>query len=238
MRTIAAIAMCLGMTACVADSAQEDFQFGQSKPVGDGKADSQCGAESCDGSLCGYDCTTQGAQCTESCASADGRAGSFVAASVSGSASGSFDSRTNPYAPLLALDNVLVYGCELWDYSDQTHDGLEIQFEELIHSSFAVDPNDPTKTGRDFSLYAGNFTGPGSYRAQAQYRSTSESASFASKDGCSLDVAGDAMHGITGSFDCTLPSQAGGSVSVKGTFSCAENAMRPIFSKWAAAPQH
>lgn len=237
MRSIAAIALCLGMTACVADSAEEDFQFGQSKPVADGKADSQCGAESCDGLLCGFDCTTRGSQCTESCASADGRAASFVAASFSGGASGSFDSRSNPYVPLLTLDNVLVYGCELWDFSNQTQDGLEIKFEELIHASFTVNPNDPTKTGRDFSLYAGNFTGPGSYRALARFRSSSDATYFASNDGCSLDVAGDAMHGITGSFDCTLPAQAGGSVAVKGTFACAENAMRPLFSKWAAAPQ-
>lgn len=237
MRTSAAIAMCLAVTGCLAGDAEEEaFEFGQSKPSSDGKSDEAraCGAESCAPALCGYDCTEQGEQCERSCAASDGRASSFVAATVG---STSFDSRTNPYVPVFSLDNVLVYGCELWDYSSGAYDGLQIQYEELIHSSFTVNASDPTRTKHDFGLYVAPFTGPGSYRAQAQYRASHDSTQYAQKDACSLDVEADGMGGIKGRFDCTIGSQNAGSISVRGTFACAENAMSPIFSKWAAAPQ-
>lgn len=236
MKTSAAIAMCLVITGCVAGDGEEAFEFGQSRPTSEGKSDEPraCGEDSCAPVLCGYDCTTQGEQCERSCAAADGRASSFVAATVGGS---SFDSRTNPYQPVFSLDNVLVYGCELWDYSNGEYDGLQIQYEELIHSSFTVNANDPTRTKHDFALYAAPFTGPGSYRAQAQYRASHESTQYAQNDACSLDVAADETGGIKGSFDCTIKSQSAGSISVRGTFACAANAMSPIFSQWAAAPQ-
>ena len=128
----------------------------------------------------------------------------------------SFDSRNNPYAPKLALDNVLVYGCDLWDFSSQAYDGLEIRYTELIHSSFAVNKDDPTRTKTDFGLYTKGFTGPGSYRAEAHYAASNDSAGYKDDDACSLDVAVDGAGGIKGSFDCTIAAKEGsGSVSVK-----------------------
>jgi hypothetical protein len=235
MKTSAAIAMCLVITGCVADGSEEEFEFGQSIPVQSGKSDEPraCGTESCVPELCGYDCSVAGEQATKECAATDGRATSFVAGSVSGGSS--FDSRTNPYVPVFSLDNVLVYGCELWDYSDGAYDGLQVQFEELIHSAFIVDPNDPRRVGKDFGLYIDHFAGPGSYRASAHDSASSEAVRYGQKDACSTDVAVDSAGTVSGSYSCSITSN-GGSVSVQGTFSCAKNAMSPIFSKWAAAP--
>lgn len=236
MRISAAIAMCLAFTGCVSDGAEEEFEFGQSLPVQSGKSDEPraCGTESCAPDLCGYDCSVAGEQATKECADTDGRASTFVAGSISGGSS--FDSRSNPYAPVFSLDNVLVYGCELWDYSDGAYDGLQVQFEELIHSAFVVDPNDPRRVGKDFGLYIDHFVGPGSYRASAHYSSSSDATMYRQQDSCTTDVAVDSAGTVSGSYSCSITAQAGGSVSVQGTFSCAKNAMRPIFSRWAAAP--
>lgn len=239
MRITAAIAMSLAISGCVSDAAEEEFEFGQSIPVQSGKSDEPraCGTDSCIVDLCGYDCSVAGEQAKKECADTDGRPTTFVAATVSGSASGSFDSRTNPYAPVFSLDNVLVYGCNLWDYSDGAYDGLQVQFEELIHSAFVVDPNDPRRVGKDFGLYIDHFVGPGSYRASAHYSASTEATRFGQNDACSADVAVDSAGTVSGSYTCSISSEAGGSVSVKGTFGCAKNAMRPIFSTWAAAPR-
>jgi hypothetical protein len=236
MKLAAALAMSLAIAGCVSEAAEEEFEFGQSIPTQSGKSDEPraCGTESCVVDLCGYDCSVTGEQAKKECADTDGRASTFVAGSVSGG--GSFDSRSNPYAPVFSLDNVLVYGCELWDYSDGAYDGLQVQFEELIHSSFVVDPNDPRRTGKEFSFYIDHFAGPGSYRAGAHYSASSDTTRFGQNDACSTDVAVDSAGTVSGSYSCTISSPAGGSVSVSGTFGCAKNSMRPIFSRWAAAP--
>jgi hypothetical protein len=239
MRSLAAILLSLAFAGCVTGDGGEDFSFDQSTPMpngGKGDGPTACGDQTCDASLCGYDCSVAGQQAKESCASTDGRAASFVAASIGGSESGSFDSRANPYVPKLALDNVLVYGCEMWDFSGGSYDGFEVQYEELIHSSFAVNPDDPTRTLKHFGMYMKPFAGPGSYRAEAEYRSSSEATQYEHADACSVDVTVDSGGTVSGSFSCAIPASAGGSVSVQGTFGCAKNAMNPIFSAWAAAP--
>src|SRR5678816_1233878 len=193
---LTALALCLFATACVTG---EDLDFPQSKPINtDGKTDAVCGSQSCLPALCGYDCTTKGEQCTEACAASDGRASTFVAASVSGSVSSSFDSRSNPYMPVFSLDKVIVYGCAVWDYSDQSHDSLAINYEELIHASFAVDPDDPTRTKRNLTVVIPTFTGPGSYKANARFLESSEGMTFVGRELCTIDVAADAMTGLTG----------------------------------------
>lgn len=237
MKTRAAIAFCLLVTGCVSDQPEEAFEFGQSIPTNMGKSDGPqaCGDQSCEPELCGYDCSTQGEQATRACAETDGRPDTFVAATAGGSA---FDSRNNPYAPVFSLDKVLVYGCELWDFSSGTYDGLEIQYEELIHSSFIVNPNDPTRTARHFDMYIGHFVGPGSYTADAMYQASTDSTRYGQKDACSVDVAVDAKGTVSGTYSCTIEANGGGgSVAVSGSFGCAKNAMNPIFSRWAAAPQ-
>jgi hypothetical protein len=235
MKIAAAIAMSLAAFGCATDSSDEPFDFDQARPMQDGKGDAVgCGAGSCEPYLCDFDCTTAGQQCSKTCAAEDGRPNAFVAASVGGS---SFDSRNNPYVPRLALDNVLVYGCNLWDFSSQAYDGLEISYKELIHSSFTVNKDDPTRTKANFGLYTKGFTGPGSYRAEAHYEASSDAQRYAAEDACSLDVADDGAGGIKGSFDCTISADGSGSVSVKGTFACPQAAVdEPVFSAWAAAP--
>jgi hypothetical protein len=235
MKLTAAIAMSLAIAGCVSEEAAEEFEFGQSTPVQSGKSDEPraCGTESCLPELCGYDCSVAGEQATKDCAETDGRANTFVTGSAGGT---SFDSRSNPYAPVFSLDNVLIYGCEMWDYSDGAYDGFRVQFEELIHSSFTVNPNDPRKVGKDFGLYIDHFVGPGSYTADAHYSASTESTRFGQNDACSVDVAVDSAGTVSGGYSCSISSTAGGSVSVQGTFSCAKNSMRPIFSRWAAAP--
>jgi len=241
MRISAAIAMSLLAAACVADeAADEEFGFEQSVPEPmSGKSDEPraCGEESCLPELCGYDLSKQGVQATESCAAEDGRASTFVSATIGGSETGSFDSRTNPYVPRLQLDNVLVYGCELWDFSGDAYDGLEIEYQELIHSSFTVNANDPTRTKKDFKLYIKGVEGPGSYRAQAMYRAANDAALYAGNDACSVDVTVDDSGTVSGAYECTIPARmSSASVGVTGTFACGKNAMNPIFSVWAAAP--
>ena len=224
--------------ACAGGDDTDDFSplDTQSTPDPDGKSDEvrACGETSCVPRLCGYDCTATGSQCTETCAASDGRATAYVAAQVSGSYTGSFDSRTNPFDPVFALDNVLVYGCELWDFSNQTQDGLEIEFEELVHSSFVVDPSDPTRHDRRLVVYTAPFTGPGSYRGEALFTARHDAPRFYARDACAVDITTNADHTVLGTFSCTLPAGAGGSgsVTVRGEFACPVNAMTPIFSRW------
>lgn len=233
--------LCLGFlfaaaAGCASDTPDDDFSplDEQSKPNPDGKSDDAraCGTQSCVPRLCGYDCGTAGSQCAESCAADDARAQAFVTATVGGSESASFDSRTTPFDPVFALDNVLVYGCELWDFSDQSKDGLEIEFEELVHSSFVVDPNDPTRYDHKLDVYISPFTGPGSYRAEAAYTARHDAPRYYAKDGCTVDVSTDAARGVHGTFRCDLARRdVAGSVSVTGEFGCPVNAMNPIFSR-------
>jgi hypothetical protein len=221
---------------CASDPEADGFSplDEQSKPNPDGKSDEvrACGAQSCVPRLCGYDCATAGSQCTEACGAEDARAQAFVTATVSGAESTTFDSRATPFDPVFALDNVLVYGCELWDFSDGSKDGLEIQFEELVHSSFVVDPNDPTRYDRKLDVYVAPFTGPGSYRGEALYTSRHDAPRYYAKDGCAVDVSTDAAHGARGTFRCDLARRdGGGAVTVTGEFGCPVNAMNPIFSR-------
>jgi hypothetical protein len=237
MKLTAALAMSLAIAGCVSEAAEEEFEFGQGLPTQSGKSDgpSACGTDSCEPTLCGYDCSVAGEQATKSCAESDGRESTFVTGSANGS---TFDSRTNPFAPVYSLNNVLVYGCDLWDFSSGEYDGLEVRFEELIHSSFTVNPDDPTRFGKNFGLYIDHFAGPGSYRAEASYQASNEAARYGAGDACTVDVAVDAAGTVSGSYDCSIAAQAGGSgsVAVKGTFGCAKNSMDPIFSAWAASP--
>jgi hypothetical protein len=237
MKIRAAIAFSLLITGCVSDQPEEEFEFGQSIPTNMGKSDGpqSCGAGSCLPELCGYNASVAGEQATKECATTDGRPDTFVTGSTGGS---TFDSRTNPYAPVFSLDKVLVYGCDLWDFSSGAYDGLEIQYEELIHSSFVVNTNDPTRTARHFDMYIGHFAGPGSYKADAMYQASSDSTRYGQNEACTVDVSVDANATVSGTYSCTIAAASGGgSVSVSGSFGCAKNAMDPIFSRWATAPQ-
>jgi hypothetical protein len=127
-------------------------------PTNGGKTDGtpiQCGASQCDAALCGWDCSTAGQACAKTCTT-DGRANAFVTATASGAESTTIDSRATPYMPVWSLDNVLIYGCELWAFQDGKQ-GLEIELTELIHDPFVVDPNDPARYQRKLDIYADAF---------------------------------------------------------------------------------
>jgi hypothetical protein len=225
----------LAVVACASDG-EDDFSPLDERPAppsDDSKSDEPraCGTESCAPRLCGYDCTVAGSQCERGCAAADGRAATYVQTTFSGAHSSTLDTRQTPFEPVFSLDNVLIYGCNLWDFSNQQYDGLEIEVEELVHSSFVVNPSDPTRHDRRFVTYIKGFTGPGSYRGEALFLARHDAQRFSGADVCSIDVAASATGGIEGTFDCTIPAKDGSSASVgvRGEFACAANAMLPIF---------
>jgi hypothetical protein len=225
------LAIAFFASAC-ASSATGDggFQPGgiPQPPQQGGKGDSpvSCGGSTCDGSLCAWDCSMQGASCTEACTS-DDRKDAYVTATASGGASTSFDSRNTAYAPKYALDNVLIYGCELWNFAD--HQGLEIQYTELVHSSFTVDPSDPTTYQRKLDIFVDNLHGAGSYSgAEGSFEMSNTSDQFTAQDGCSVD-ANPQDGGLAGSFNCQL-----GGTSVTGQFSCPGNSLAgQVFVAWS-----
>jgi len=228
------LAFLLLVAACATDPADDDFSpfDEQSKPDPDGKSDEAraCGASACAPRLCGYDCTTQGAQCTQTCAPTDGRAAAFVTAAITGAHTSTVDSRQTPFDEVFALDDVLIYGCEHWDFSNQIKDGLEIELTELVHASFAVNPGDPTRHDRKLMVYVAPFTGPGSYRGEGLFQARHDAPLHAAKDGCAVDIAADDAGGIRGTFDCRLPAREGAAtVDVRGAFGCPINAMNPLF---------
>ena len=205
----------------------------QSVPDPDGKSDDArvCGESSCAPRLCGYDCTQAGEQCTQTCAPAAGRDKAFVRATIG---SVTVDSRDTPYSPVWDLDNVLIYGCDHWDFSSQTKDGLEIEIEQLRHSSFVVNPNDPTRHDHKLVVYVAPFTGPGSYRAEGLYAANERSTRFFARDACDVDVAASDDGGIHGTFSCRIPAQNGaaGAIDLAGEFGCPIDAMDPVFTRW------
>ncbi|CAN5184874.1 hypothetical protein BH11MYX1_BH11MYX1_05290 [soil metagenome] len=232
------LSLCLlaALGACATEAADNNFSplDQQSVPNPDGKADAPraCGEGTCAAMLCGYDCTTEGQQCTRTCAATEGREHAFVTATVGGT---TIDTRTTPYAPVWDLDDVLVYGCNLWDFSNQTQDGLEIELTELRHSSFIVDPNDPSRYDHKLDVYVARFTGPGSYAAEGLYAANETAPRAYTKDGCSVDVTAAADGGLHGTFACHLGSEAG-ATELHGEFGCPVDAMSPIFSRWNATP--
>jgi hypothetical protein len=159
---------------------------------------------------------------------------------VTGSATTSVDSRTTPYTPKLSLNNVLIYGCELWhftrsDGSDPHHQGLEIELTELVHAPFAVNPNDPEVYQRKLDVYADHMQGAGSYQAEGSFEAQSGGARYITKDGCSVDVQPD-RGGLSGTFSCALAAADGSSVSMAGQFSCPGNSLNdPLFVAWTPA---
>jgi hypothetical protein len=226
----------LAATAGCASNAPADVDGHGSipHPQGDGKQDGEvsCGSSACAASECAFDCSTSGQTCHKACMT-DERANAFVAASVAGAEQVAFDSRQTPYQPKLALDNVLIYGCEVWDFSAGNHQGLELEYIELIHDSLVVDPTDPTRHHNRLDVYVDPLAGPGTYRGEGSFTASDAAAAagrrYTSSDGCSVTL--DAMGG--GTFDCALQNQAGASISVSGSFSCPGSAMnQPEFIAW------
>lgn len=242
MKTFSFLSLAL-FTSCAAqppdDGDAPPFET-QSHPNPDGKSDTirACGDASCEARLCGYDCTVAGQQCTQACAPTPASDKAFVRATIAGSTGSSttIDSRETPYVPVFSLDNVLVYGCELWDFSNQVKDGLEIELQQLRHSSFTVNPNDPTRYDHKLMVYVAPFLGPGSYRGQAGYAANEHSTTYFSTDGCAVDVTADTGGALHGTFSCQIPAAGTtSSVRITGEFGCPIDAMAPQFVRWTPA---
>lgn len=204
--------------ACAAPSADEGAASGQEQ------AQTEC-------SYRGYDCSVSGQMCTAKCYDTDADKDAFVKFSAAGR---TVDSRSVPYTPVLSLSNVLVYGCQLWDFSDKTHQGLGIQYKKLVQGAlFAGDPSDFQD---DMEVYVPSFTGPGHYEADAHYTASDEAKErgeyFRKAGACSMDVASDGAGGVKGHFSCdAIPSKNGASISMSGDFACGGSALAPIFSR-------
>jgi hypothetical protein len=201
---------------------------------GKGDGEVQCGTSACSNNLCAWDCSAAGQACTQACTT-DARADVFVTASANGD---TVDSRATPFKPHLALDNVLIYGCELWHFTTGTQ-GLEIELTELIHSSFTVDPNDPARFQRKLDVYVDDLKGAGDYRASAMFVHSSEADAsggrFFTKDGCSVHAAVD-RGGLSGTFSCSLATAGGSTASMTGQFACPGNGLdSPNFVSWTPA---
>lgn len=187
-----------------------------------------CGEEACEASLCGYDCSDPGQLCERSCADADSRADAFVEFTASGGHAVTRDSRDVPYEPVLRLDDVLFYGCELWDFAGSSKQGLELRFAEIFQGAFT--PSDPRDHGYELNVYAAPFTGPGTYTAEG-FLSRSDDARDArdywyGEDACQMQVeaSGD---GLSGTFRCAaIPHRSGAaSVALSGSFACGANSL-------------
>jgi hypothetical protein len=228
------LAASLFASACATSGPDDSFQPGgiPQPPANGGKGDSpvSCGAGTCDASLCAWDCSSSNAMCAEACTT-EARQSAYVTANVGGSAQASFDSRSTAYMPKYALDNVLIYGCELWNFGD--HQGLEIEYTELVHSSFTVDASDPSRYQRKLDIFVDGLHGAGSYSgAEGSFETSNTSDRYVKRDGCTVDAQSQ-DGGLSGSFSCQLPSGSGGSVSVSGQFACPGNSLSgQVFVAW------
>lgn len=222
--SLGAAGLVLGVLAvgCSASSADEVQTGDDQNQTAQGQT--ECKAQ-------GYDCGAAGSMCTAKCYDTDARPSAFVKFAVGGK---TLDSRSVPYAPHLSLDHVQVYGCDLWDFSDKTHQGLAIQYRRLIHG--AATPAQKSDFEDDAEIYVRRFLGPGRYAADARYVASDDAEAagqiYAAAGACSIDVASDGSGGVKGSFSCaSVAGESGGSVAISGEFACGGSALAPIFSK-------
>lgn len=159
----------------------------------------------------------------------------FVAATVSGSEHATLDTRLTPYVPTWRLDDVLIYGCENWNFSNGRQ-GLELELTELVHSSFTADGSDSTRSRSRLDVYvAPPYSGSGDYRAEGSFTPTSDAAAagraYYAAQGCTVHVTKGTE--LTGTFACMLPNAAGATITIAGSFNCpATGEAVPNFIAW------
>lgn len=190
----------------------------------------ECGQGVCSNVLCGYDCGSSGQQCQRSCAEADTRQDTFVKLQVSGSESASVDSTTLAYEPTISLSNVVFYGCQLWDFSNQEYDGLEIQYRDIRKGAFLF--GDPYDYGIEANIYIKPFEGPGSYIAEGFVSMNSarrkEKDYYYQKQSCGVSVDVDAQGAVSGEIFCEEVAHKSDARKIKitGSFGCGKNALK------------
>lgn len=191
-----------------------------------------CGDDQCTYAMCGYDCSTPGEQCKRACAEADTRPATAVQLQVSGDTTANMDSTELGWNPELRLSDVLFFGCEVWDFSNQVKDGLEIHYEEVTKGS--ATPGGDESYANKANFYIAPFEGPGSYAASGYFRASNDSEkSYHTKDGCGVEVDVDAdgtIHGLITCDSIAARKDAGGSIKVTGEFSCGVNATGLLFT--------
>lgn len=185
-----------------------------------------------EGQFPGYDCSTAGQRCADKCYPADQRPAAFTRFVIDGRA---VDSRSFPYDRVVSLDNVQVYGCDLWNFQNPAHQGLSVQFETLHRGAFLA--SDPADFEDEVEVYAPNFVGPGRYTSDARYRPSDEASAerqtYGQQGACTMDVTADGEGGLKGTFTCEpIASRGpGAAVTLTGEFACPGSAMSPIFSR-------
>ncbi len=207
--------------------------FACSAPAADDAATgSESAYTSCESGRSGYDCSVSGQMCKDRCYPTDERKDAFVSVNVAGKA---LDSRAVPFDPVLSLDHVIEYGCDLWDFSDKTHQGLGIQYEKLIAGAFTTDQKSDFED--KLEVYVPRFLGPGQYTADARFVASDEDEAagrtYAQGGACSVTMDSDGSGGVKGTFSCpSIASKTGMGVAMNGEFACPGSAMDPIFSRY------
>ncbi|MEZ4462866.1 MAG: hypothetical protein R3E66_24690 [bacterium] len=186
-----------------------------------------CGSDTCEPSACGYDCTVVG-QCERACALVPQRDQTEVKLDITGSITTKLDSTEHAFEPVLSLDNVLFFGCELWDFSNQTRDDLEVSFAEIYRGGFAV--GDPENIGRRAVIDIRDYRGPGTYTANGFFSESSAQREkndyYYGTDACTMTVRESDHHGIAGEITCDIPNKSlPRNIRMTGTFACGMDAM-------------
>lgn len=186
----------------------------------DGKTDgfSACG-NACAESLCGTDWVAGASSGTAVCRGDDSDAATRLAFTMAGGESATFDTRNIPFAPVMRLDHIYMYGLDVWNYRDRS--GFELLFRDINQGSFVV--GGKHNKGISLALYTDKFTGPGEYTAElgvvmSSVRTANDSEStrgnrYYTPDGCTLKVAANEAPegGFRGSFHCAnVPNKVGG----------------------------
>lgn len=193
----------------------------------------RCGVETCAPSACGYDCTYPG-QCVRACASMPSRDQTHVKMNVSGSVNTTLDSSEYAFEPVLSLENVLFFGCEVWDMSNQDRDDFEISFAEVFQGAFST--QNPEDIGRRAIVDIRDYRGPGIYRANGFFSESSELKAagdyYYGELGCTVTIRGTRERGIAGDISCEIPNASGPQmIRIQGDFACGVDAMSPQIIK-------
>ncbi len=188
-----------------------------------------CGTGTCSSILCGYDCSTSGQQCVKAC-STEASGKPSVSAKISGGTSKSLNSDDFVYERVFSLNNVLYFGCDLWDYSSGERDDLVISFREVLSASFQA--GGPRDIGSDLQLEIRNFEGPGSYQGIGYYSENSAKRAdedyFVTDEGCGFEIEKTEI-GISGTIVCrNVPNKkSSASIAISAEFQCGGDALDP-----------
>jgi len=232
MKALFAALLVLPLVGCASDPIEDRGERDDADLLAeqaDAKADgfSACG-DACGAALCGVEWEPGNSSGAAACQSENSDAATRLAFEMTGTDSARIDTRTIPSTPVMRLDRVYMYGCDIWNFG--TRSGFELLFRDITKGAFLV--NDVYDKGLAITLYTKSFTGAGEYTAELGVAMSSvrtvigaESVSgnrYYTPNGCTLKVQENSGQegGFSGSFDCpNVPSQEGnGAIRFTGTF--------------------